>query len=72
MIARLLHFALRQRFLIILASAGLILLGIWSFLQLKIEAYPDISDTGVVIITLYPAMPLKKWSNRSRSRSNAS
>jgi cobalt-zinc-cadmium resistance protein CzcA len=54
MIARLLHFALKQRFLIILASAGVILLGVWSFLQLKIEAYPDISDTGVVVITVYP------------------
>src|SRR5262249_732663 len=29
-------------------------LGIWAFLQLKIEAYPDLSDTQVVVITLYP------------------
>jgi cobalt-zinc-cadmium resistance protein CzcA len=54
MIARLLHFALKQRFLTILATGGLVVLGIWSFLQLKIEAYPDISDTGVVVITLFP------------------
>ncbi len=26
----------------------------WSFQQLQIEAYPDISDTQVVVITLYP------------------
>jgi cobalt-zinc-cadmium resistance protein CzcA len=54
MIARLLHFALRQRFVTLLLAGGLILWGVWSFLQLKIEAYPDISDTGVVVITLYP------------------
>src|SRR6185369_4486764 len=35
-------------------SLALIGLGVWSFLQLKIEAYPDISDTQVVVITLYP------------------
>jgi len=35
---------------------GLVLvgLGVWSFQQLQIEAYPDISDTQVVVITLYP------------------
>lgn len=54
MIARLLHFALTQRFITILMAVGLIALGIWSFQNLKIEAYPDISDTGVVVITVYP------------------
>src|SRR4029077_9057092 len=35
---------------------GLVLVGIgvWSFQQLQIEAYPDISDTQVVVITLFP------------------
>ena len=28
-------------------------LGLWSFGQLRVEAYPDISDTGVVVITVY-------------------
>ena len=54
MIGRLLRFALRQRFITLLLAGGLIVLGIWSFRRLKIEAYPDISDTGVVVITLFP------------------
>src|SRR5437588_4844977 len=54
MIAKLLRFALHQRFVMIAMSLGLVALGIWSFLQLKIEAYPDISDTQAVVITLYP------------------
>jgi cobalt-zinc-cadmium resistance protein CzcA len=29
-------------------------LGLWAFNQLKIEAYPDISDTQVVVISLFP------------------
>ena len=54
MTARLLRFALSQRFIIILIGFCLVGMGIWSFGQLKIEAYPDISDTQVVVITTYP------------------
>ncbi len=54
MIAKLLRFALRQRFVTLLLGVTLIGLGIWAFQQLKIEAYPDISDTQVVVITLFP------------------
>src|SRR5262244_2615782 len=54
MIAQLLRIALRQRFLFVLLGAALIAAGVWSFTQLSIEAYPDISDTQVVVITLYP------------------
>ena len=54
MIAQLLRFALRQRFVTVLLGLTLIGVGLWAFSQLKIEAYPDISDTQVVAITLYP------------------
>src|SRR5262252_5645116 len=54
MIAKLLRFALHQRFVMIALSVAMIGLGIWSFRQLKVEAYPDISDTQTVVITLYP------------------
>jgi cobalt-zinc-cadmium resistance protein CzcA len=54
MIAHFLRFALRQRFISVLCGLALVGLGIWAFRQLKIEAYPDISDTQTVIITLFP------------------
>src|SRR5437763_11588481 len=54
MIAKLLRLALTQRFLSVVLGVGLVALGVWSFQQLKVEAYPDISDTQVVVITLYP------------------
>src|SRR5438094_1395933 len=54
MIAKLLRFALQQRFVTIAMALALVGLGIWSFLQLKVEAYPDISDTQAIVITLYP------------------
>jgi len=54
MIAKLLRFALQQRFLSCVLGLALVGLGVWAFTQLKIEAYPDISDTQTVVITLFP------------------
>src|SRR5262249_3593260 len=54
MIPLLLRAALRQRFITITLTLVLIGLGIYSYRQLKLEAYPDISDTQVVVITLFP------------------
>src|SRR5262245_1145425 len=54
MIAQLLRFALANRFITVVVGLILLGLGIYSFRQLKIEAYPDISDTQVVVITVFP------------------
>ena len=54
MIAQLLRFALNNRFITVVVGLILIGLGVYSFRQLKIEAYPDISDTQVVVITVFP------------------
>ncbi len=54
MIVRILRFALGQRVIVILSCLALIAAGLWSFSQLKIEAYPDVADTQVVVITQYP------------------
>lgn len=48
------QFALQQRFVTLLFGLALIGCGLWAFEQLKIEAYPDISDTQVVVISLFP------------------
>jgi len=54
MIERMVRFALQQRLIVLFSTVILITTGVWSFMQLKIEAYPDISDTQVVVITLFP------------------
>lgn len=54
MIAQLLRYALQQRFITIVLGIVLIGLGVYSFQRLKIEAYPDISDTQVTVITVFP------------------
>src|ERR671935_1723832 len=54
MLSRLLSFVLAQRLFVVILALSVAVAGVWAFRQLKLEAYPDISDTGVVVITLYP------------------
>src|SRR5450755_3653886 len=54
MIAKLVSFALRQRFLIVIASLMLMAWGVVSFQNLPIDAYPDLSPPHVVIISQWP------------------
>ena len=51
MIHRLVAFALRKRVVILVMTLVLIVAGIISFKNLPIEAYPDIADTWVQVIT---------------------
>ena len=53
MIKSTLSFSLTQRWMVIAFSLVIIAAGVWCFYQLKIEAYPDIADTNVIIITKY-------------------
>jgi len=54
MIAKLVSFALRQRFVIVIASLALMIWGAFSFQKLPIDAYPDLSPPHVEIITQWP------------------
>src|SRR5262249_19040378 len=49
-----LRFSLAHRIVVVLCAVGLAGCGIWAFRQLKLEAYPDLTDPTVVVITLYP------------------
>jgi heavy metal efflux system protein len=54
MIARVVSFALSQRFLIVISSLLLMIWGVVSFQKLPIDAYPDLSPPHVVIISQWP------------------
>ncbi len=54
MIHRIVEFALKQRLVILVAALVLVLLGINALSNLPIEAYPDVADTWVQIITQWP------------------
>src|ERR1700756_984162 len=54
MIRYLIDFALRNRILVLSVAMVLFVWGIISFHNLPIEAYPDVADTYVQIITQWP------------------
>ena len=56
MIRRLVDFALENRLLILIAAVVLFVWGAISFHQLPVEAYPDVADNYVEIITQWPGI----------------
>lgn len=54
MIKRIVHFALNQPLFIVLGLVLFIGGGISAFRSLPIEAFPDVTDTQVTVISLYP------------------
>jgi len=56
MIRRLVDFALENRFLVLAAAILLFLWGAISFHQLPVEAYPDVANNYVDIITQWPGI----------------
>ena len=54
MIDRIVEFALKQRLVILVAALVLVGLGVNALRNLPIEAYPDVADTWVQIITQWP------------------
>ncbi|HEY6953551.1 MAG TPA: CusA/CzcA family heavy metal efflux RND transporter, partial [Bacteroidota bacterium] len=54
MIRRLLAFALNQRLGTLAITMGIIAIGVWSWINLKKTAYPDVGDTQVTVITQFP------------------
>jgi len=56
MISAILRFSLIQRLMIILITAGISAAGIWSFKNLPIDAFPDISSPQVQVIIKAPGM----------------
>ncbi len=64
MLSRLIEFSLRQRLLVLLAVLALAGAGVASFLQLPIDAYPDISPTQVKLILKAPGMTPEEVESR--------
>jgi heavy metal efflux system protein len=54
MIRKLLASALNQRLATLSLVLAIIVIGAWSWVTLRKEAYPDIGDTQVTVITLFP------------------
>src|ERR1700726_172350 len=56
MIRKLVDFALENRWLVLAVALGLFVWGAISFHQLPVEAYPDVADNYVEVITQWPGI----------------
>ncbi|WP_299690669.1 efflux RND transporter permease subunit [uncultured Vibrio sp.] len=54
MIGAIIRWSIRNRFLVILATLGLVLGGLYSVKNTPVDAIPDLSDVQVIIKTSYP------------------
>jgi Cu(I)/Ag(I) efflux system membrane protein CusA/SilA len=53
MIAKIIELSVRNKFMVLLLTAGLVIAGIWAALHSSIDAVPDLSDVQVIVITDY-------------------
>jgi cobalt-zinc-cadmium resistance protein CzcA len=51
---RIVAVSLRQRLLVLLGAIAIVVVGLWSFKRLPVDAYPDLSPPMVEIITQWP------------------
>jgi heavy metal efflux system protein len=54
MLDRLIDFAVHKRAFTLIATLAFIVFGVVTFTKLKIEAFPDVTNVQVMVITLYP------------------
>jgi cobalt-zinc-cadmium resistance protein CzcA len=54
MLERLIDIAVHRRVLTLVATAGFVVFGVFTFSKLKIEAFPDVTNVQVMVIGLYP------------------
>ena len=47
-------FSLKNKYFILFAAGALIITGIYTFIQMPIEAFPDVTNTEIDIITQWP------------------
>src|SRR5512140_118377 len=54
MLERLIEFAVRRRVAVLVLCLGFVVFGVYTLGKLKIEAFPDVTNVQVMVITLYP------------------
>jgi len=64
MLGRLIEFSLRQRPLVLIAACVLAIAGAWAYLNLPIDAFPDISPTQVKVVLKVPGMTPEEVEQR--------
>ncbi|PAF51958.1 efflux RND transporter permease subunit [Helicobacter sp. 13S00477-4] len=64
MLAKIIEFSLRQRLMVLICAFILLFFGVYSFISIPIDAFPDVSSTQVKIILKSPGMSPEEIENR--------
>lgn len=59
-------FSLKRKYLILVVTLAVIVLGVVSFRQTPIDAFPDVTNTKVTIITQWPGRTLGRGDREVR------
>src|SRR3989475_1861175 len=54
MLKRIIEFSLQNKFIVLLATAAVVLMGVYSVRHIPLDAIPDLSDVQVIIYTEWP------------------
>ena len=69
MIRKVIEWALNNPLIVLLCSAALVGVGLYSFLNVNVEAYPDPAPPIVEIVAQFPGAPRRRSNGRSPSPS---
>lgn len=64
MLAKIIEFSLRQKIIIVILALVLFSFGVFSFVKIPIDAYPDVSSTQVQVIMKMPGASPEEIENR--------
>ena len=68
MVRKLIQWSLDNPLVVIFLAVALAGIGVYSFLHVNVEAYPDPAPPTVEVVTLFPALPPRRWRSRSPFR----
>jgi len=51
MLKRIIEFSLQNKFIVLLTTAALVLMGVYSVRHIPLDAIPDLSDVEVILYT---------------------
>ena len=68
MIASIVHWSIRNHFIVIISTLVLLGAGLYAVKQTPIDAIPDLSDVQVIVKTTYPGQAPRWWRTRSPIR----
>ena len=65
MLKGVIEFSLKNKFIVLLTTIALVVIGVYSVRNIPLDAIPDLSDVQVIIYTEWPGQAPQPGSRRS-------